>query len=381
MEGLNSYNVIAHAYVDGVRTLFTPSVQPGKERGAVRGPSTYEDLAKKAEALSGVSDSLGKEIAAQLSASDPGVRMDGSTRMLAKALTDLEVGAQLLQAAEDEEEKWDFRKVRGAERGRGGLGASEEYLKILLGEDKEIRRSVERGGAPQNIVEARGMLSAGTEDVLTLISDRANKTAKSAMGGLLGLGAGELAKTAGALSMSVAELLGQAEKVSHLYDLFRTFVSKVYDALAALIGEPLLQAAGQKVVEWVNELREERYFPEILERLYQTKATQEELKKFVGGSHAALEKFTSTIQGLDGLKDGYGNQVKLAEKLLKGLKLIGGLSEAVLPQGKLVFAACYMALGGYVVLSGADYVDSPRMKWLDRAVGVRRLVEGNLKTA
>jgi hypothetical protein len=72
--------------------------------------------------------------------------------------------------------------------------------------------------------------------------------------------------------------------------------------------------------------------------------------------------------------------VNLAEKLLKGLKFIGGLSEAVLPQAKLIFAAAHIALGGYVVLAGADYVDSPNIKWLDRVAGVRRVVEGNLKT-
>ena len=180
--------------------------------------------------------------------------------------------------------------------------------------------------------------------------------------------------------MNIAGMLGQAERVSRLYDLFRSFVSKVYDALVALVGEILMQKAGQKVLEWLNDLKEGKYFTEILEALYQTKPTQEELKKFVGDSQAALEKFTSAIQGVDGLSDGYGNQVKLAEKLLKGLKFTGGLSESVLPQAKLIFAAAYIALGGYVVLAGADYVDSPRIKWLDRVAGVRRTVEGSLKS-
>ena len=31
-------------------------------------------------------------------------------------------------------------------------------------------------------------------------------------------------------------------------------------------------------------------------------------------------------------------------------------------------------LGGYVVLAGADYVDSLCIKWLERAVGVRCVV-------
>lgn len=389
MNTQDRYLESARAYADGIRTLFGPSGpsmkgqggrdRRGGERGVVQGPTSYEDLAKKAEKLSSVSDDFTRVIASQLADTDPAVSMEGSTRMLAKALTDLDVSAQLLQAAEDEKNKERFDKSRGAERSTKGFGASEEYLKILLGEDKAVRRKTERRGGPSNIAQARSLLFTSIEDTLSLISDRANKTAQSAVGGLVGLGAGELAQAAGALGMNIAGILGQAERVSRLYDLFRSFVSKVYDALVALVGESLMQKAGQKVVEWLNELKGGKYFTEILEALYQTKPTQEELKKFVGDSQAALEKFTSAIQGVDGLSDGYGNQVKLAEKLLKGLKFIGGLSEAVLPQAKLIFGAAYIALGGYVVLAGADYVDSPRIKWLDRVSGVRRTVEDNLK--
>jgi hypothetical protein len=197
--------------------------------------------------------------------------------------------------------------------------------------------------------------------------------------GLVGLGAGELAKAAGALGMSIAGILGQAKKVSRLYDLFRSFVSKVYDALAALVGESLMQKVGQKVVEWVNEFKGGKHLSEILEALYQTKSTREDLKKFVDGSKAPIEKFDSATQAVEGLKEGYGSQVNLVDKLLKGLKFIGGLSEAIIPQGKLILAAAYIALGGYVVLSGADYVDSPNIKWLDRVAGVRRVVVAKLE--
>lgn len=374
----DAYQVAAQAYADGVRTLLAPSGPPRKDRGGVRGPASYEDLAKEAEDLSGVSDNLGKVIAGQLSAPDPGLRMEGSTRMLAKALTDLEISAQLLQAAMDEEQKTRFEKSRGAERGVGDLGVTAEYLDILSGEGKAVPRAAERGARPANINEARTTLSTSLDDTLTLIVDRASKTAQSAFSGLLGLGAGELAKAAGALSMSIAGILGQAEKVSRLYDLFRSFVSKVYRALAALVGESLMQKAGQKVLEWVNELKGGKYFPEILEALYQTKPTKEDLSKFVGESRAALEKFQSAIQAVDGLKEGYGSQLKLVEKLIKGLRFIGGLSEVIIPQGRLILAAAYIGLGGYVVLAGADYVDSPNMKWLDRVAGVRRVVETKL---
>ena len=76
MSKQDSYEVVARAYADGVRSLFAPSGPTTRERGADRGRASYEGLAKKAEALSGISDNLGKEIVAQLSAPDPGVRME-----------------------------------------------------------------------------------------------------------------------------------------------------------------------------------------------------------------------------------------------------------------------------------------------------------------
>jgi hypothetical protein len=225
------------------------------------------------------------------------------------------------------------------------------------------------------------MLCESIEDTLILISGRASKTAQSAVEGLVGLGAGELAQAAGALGMNVAGILGQADRVSRLYELVRSFVNKVYDALLTLVGESLVQKAGQKVLEWLNELKGGKHFTEILEALYQTKSTQEGLKKFVGESQVALEKFASAIRAVDSLKEGYGSQVQLVEKLIKGLKFIGGLSDVIIPQGKLILAAAHIALGGYVVLAGADCVDSPRIKWLDRVSGVRRVVEDGLKIA
>ncbi len=381
MSKQDSYEVVARAYADGVRSLLASPGPATRERGSVQGPSSYEDLAKEAEELSSVSDDLTKVITSELADTDAAVRMESSTRMLAKALTDLEVSAQLLEAAEDEKNKASFDKSRGAERGTRGLGTSQEYLKILLGEDKAVRRKAERGAGPSNVAQARAMLSTSIEDTLMLISERADKTAQSAVGGLLGLGAGELGQAAGALGMDIAGILGQAERLSPLYDLFRSFLSKVYDGLVALVGESLMQKAGQQVLEWLNEVKKGKYFTEILESLYQTKLTQEGLKKFVGDSQAAIGTFTSAIQAVEGLNEGYGTQVSLVEKLMKGLKFIGGLSGAVLPQGKLILGTAYIALGAFVVLAGADYVDSPRIKWLDRVAGVRRTVEGGLKAS
>jgi hypothetical protein len=163
-----------------------------------------------------------------------------------------------------------------------------------------------------------------------------------------------------------------------LYELFRSFVAKAWDSLVELLGQSFSQTVAKQVLEWVNELKEGKLFSEFLEKLYQTGATHQELHQLVLSSPAALEQFQSAIEKVDGLNDGYEKQAKLAEKFLKGLKFLGGVPAAIIPQGKLVVAAVYIILGGYVVLAGADYVDSHRLKLLDRVPGVRRVVENLL---
>jgi hypothetical protein len=194
----------------------------------------------------------------------------------------------------------------------------------------------------------------------------------------LGLGVGELAQAAGVVSIGIAQALGQAEKVTRLLTAFRTFLKQVYDSLLALLGQQLAQTAAKQVLQWVDDLQKGELFAEVLEKLYETKVTGEALKLFVSESQAALPQFVAAIEKVDGLNASYLQQLDLAEKLLRGVQLVGGVPAAVLPQGRLLLSAAYIALGAYVVLAGADYVDAQRLKLLDRVPGVRQVVEGNL---
>lgn len=245
MNEKNAYLKTAQSYIDGYWELFGVSGAATKERGLVQGPSSYDELAQRAEKLSVVSDSLTNAIASQLSDTDIVISMEGSARMLAKMLTDLEVSEQLLQAANDENNKTHFHTFQGTERSTWSLGAVEDYFNVLLKNTITIRKGVERGDSlPSSIVEARAQLSACILDSLTLISDRATKTAMSSFGAIVGLGSGELARAAGALGMDIARIVGQAERISHLYELFRCFVGKVYDSLVVQVGKTLVQKVG-----------------------------------------------------------------------------------------------------------------------------------------
>jgi hypothetical protein len=225
---------------------------------------------------------------------------------------------------------------------------------------------------------ARMQLSHTVTDALTLILDRASKTTQKALGGVLGLGVAELAQAAGLVGIDIARELGQAEIVTRLYSLFREFVINSYNSILSLLGQQVAQAVSEQVLEWVNEIRYGRLFSELLEMLYQTKQTSEQLDQVVNDSSVNLEKFITAIEGVDGLNDRFGQQVDLIDKLLKGVRFLGAVSIAILPLSRLLVAAVYILLGGYVVLSGADYVDAQKLTLVARVPGVREIVESNL---
>jgi hypothetical protein len=377
----STYQAAALAYADGVRVLFAPSGAPTGERGGW-GPASPGELAEQAEQLAPLSAELTQAASARLTDADPAVRARASTQLLAKALTDLEIGLYLLQAAEDEEHRIAWVGGPGTERSRGGLGATVERLDLLLGEGEAVPAAVERGEQPpRNVRAARVVLSDAIVDALDLVSERASKTGQAALSGLLGLGGAEVAQAAGAVGMDLAQALGQADKVTQLYNLFRDFAVKAYDSLVALLGQQLAQTAAQRVVEWFEEFKEGEQFARLLERLYETDQTRRDLSRLVAESRANLESFTAAIQRVDGLDAAFGQQAGLAEKLLRGLKVLALIPAAALPQGRLLMAAAYVVLGAYVVLAGGDYVDARRLERLGRVPGVRQVVEGQLAAA
>ena len=338
-------------------------------------------LATQAERLVPLSADFTRAAAAQLDAPDPAVRADTAAQLLTKALTDLQISAQLLQAAMDEEAGPPAaacgRRTRGQHRGpvrpgrepalpderaRGRTGAGRTRVSVV----------------PADVPAARVQLTQLSEDTLGLIRGRAGKTGQAAISGLVAMGVAEVAQAAGVVGLQIADVLGVGEKVTRLYTLFRESLPSAYNSLVALLGPTLAQTAAQQVLDWVNDVVQGEKFAQLLDKLYETGNTGQNIKQEVDASQAALEKFVAAIQGVDALGGKFGQQIGTIDKLLKGLRLFGAIPTTVVPQGKLLMAAAYLVIGGYVVLTGADFVDAPNVRWLDRVPGVRRVVEANL---
>ena len=319
--------------------------------------------------------------AAQLTHDDVAVRAEASIKLLAQAMTDLEISTYLLRAAQDEEQAPSFQVER--ERGAAAPVDVEPYLQLLLREPGTVDKVTLRAAPslPADLPAARIQLAGTVEDALTLIRDRAAKTGQAALGGLLGLGVGQVAKAAGVVGLDIVQALGQAEKVTRLYNLFREFALNTYNSLVALLGPTLAQTAANQVLAWVNDMASGKQFGKLLDQLYETSKTEQHLKQVMDSSQASPEKFVTAFQGVDKLNGQYQQQIGLIEKLLRGLRLLGSVPVAALPQGTLLLAATYIVLGGYVILAGADYVDAQKLAGLGRVPGVRKVVESNLASA
>jgi hypothetical protein len=228
------------------------------------------------------------------------------------------------------------------------------------------------------VAEARIQLNLAAVDALTAIRDRAARTGQSALGGLLGLGVGELAAAAGVVGMEVAAAVGQAEQVGRLVALAREFVLSAYQSLVALIGPALAQTAVTQAASWVNDAITGEKFGQLVERLYHTGQTRADVEARITASQAELVRFITTIQQVETLIAGFQRQTSLAERALRGLKLIGGIPASALPQGRLLLGAAYLLLGSYILLAGADFVDASQFRLLGRTPGVRVVIEQGL---
>lgn len=376
----SGYLRAAQDYADGVHVLFAPIAKPKAERGGV--PATpANELGSRAEKLLHASGELTVQAQSRLTTTgDVDEMTEASTQLLAKAVTDLTISAHLLQVAAEEDQKAPQPELKAHERGLRGSADVEGLLQVLLGH-KQTTSAVRSADLPRNIAGARTELTMTIEDSLTLISERTATTGKAALSGMLGIGLGQVGQAAGLLGQNIAQALGQADKLSYLYGLFRDFAFKAYESVIALLGPTVAGIVGQQVVNWISEIKELNFFSNYLERIYGTQQTRVVLLPLVNESKSDTQQYTAAILEIEKLGEIHLRQTTLVDKLLKGLKYLGSVPVAVLPYGSLLMAAVYVAICGYVVLNGADYVDADRVKVFNRVRGVRQIVTANLSVA
>jgi hypothetical protein len=376
MNATETFQQVSRLYAAGARALLAPTGAVAMDRGRP-GPESYTDLGTQANVLLPVSERFTAAASAELETASPDVRSGTETALLAKVLSDLEISDYLLQAARDEEAEAAWTAPRALDRGFATVPRLEPTLELLLGEEEEppVYRGVP---AVATIEHARHQLKEDVGDTLLLISGRASGSGQVALEGLLGIGLGQVAKAAGFVGMDIAEALGQAEKVSRLYDAFRGFLRNAYNSIMALLGPDTARKAAEEVPKWLEKLNLGEQLDSLLGRLFHIEDTRVVLTPLIDASDAAVERYVNVSRMILALNNAFQRKTGLIDKILPKIRYVGMIPGAALPAGQLLMAAAYIALGGYVLFLGGDYLDSTHIRFLDRVPGVRRVVEKNL---
>src|SRR5215472_4905049 len=358
---------LLNRYSTAVRGLFQPPTAEGVDRGR-GGPSSPGEIAIRAEEVLRLSDQVIQAEKEQLAAADPEERAQSAQRLLAKSLTELEISAYLKQAGQDEEDQVPLA-ARLQDRSVRTSSLVEDYLAILEG--KAASPAAQRGTtAPADLETVKAHLVTSAADACDFVVTRAGEQGKAAFEGLLGVGLAEIGQAAGAILSIVSGSFSAGSALTHLYTLCRDFIAKAYDSVLALLGDQLAKIIGDRVVEWVKEVKDKHLFGDWLRKSYQAQALSDRIKTEVQSTNAPADKLAGVVADLDALTKRFGREMDLVKRLIKAmgyLKYVPGLAG---PQAIMLRGAGYSLVLGYVFFDGADYLDVPGLELLTRVPGV-----------
>lgn len=356
----DAFASLVQEYASGARGLPGPASPAG----------TAEPLAARAARLAILSRDLSRQLVERLDAPDAPVRAAASIQLLAKALVDFQVSAFLLQSAEAEGVA--PAPVSPAERAALYQRELEANLRLVQGGVPAVAAAEAAAiPVPASDGEARAQLARAISSTLTSIEQSAARSAETALTRLLGMGMSTTAQAAELVGANIAQVVGAAEKVGPLDITARQFFVTAFNALVALLGPDLTRLAASQVIGWVNEIVKGKKFARLLQDFYQTSRTADGLALALHDRPVpvSLDNTAYALQELAALDRQYQQQVAVIDRMLLFLRFLPSVSPAALPQAQQLRAAASIILTGYIIYSGADFVDAPTLEKLDRIPG------------
>ena len=372
---MSNYSILANAYAEGALGLMMPA-RAAASHVSQRGVSVmpFNQLARQARQLSTVSAQLTHAGAVKLTSSNPHQRIEAQYQLLAKALSDLTISQQLLDAADDEK-LGVMPQIAHVSRS-ASMFDIDNYLKVVT--SGFPARFSSRAAAALDVSSARFSLNDEITRTLAGVLDQTAIQGQAAFKGLVGVGLYNLGRAAGVVGGDIARYLGYGAQVSELYGLVNDYIGRAHETILTLLGHELSAVAVEKAMDFFGNLKDGSLLTDLLEKIYETGKTRDELLKMVQDSASELPNFNKAIEGLSQLSEQFKGIMEFVGKLTKGLKFVGMVPAAALPQAQLVMSASHAVLFTYVVLAGADFADAKRVKLLNRVPGVRDLISSNL---
>jgi hypothetical protein len=116
-----------------------------------------------------------------------------------------------------------------------------------------------------------------------------------------------------------------------------------------------------------------------LETLYATQKLQSELTELVKNSAADLPKYTNAINAVEKLEQNHKSQLATVKKVLDFSKNLRNYTPIDKLSGvRSILVASYGLASAYIILYGADCLDSPNLTLVDLVKGIDQLVRAEL---
>jgi len=334
----------------------------------VRPPSSAE-VAARSEALLTRSADVTQAWAEKLESDDVLARQVAEIRLLAACTADLALADDLVNL--------DRGTPRLTSRGRHGPSVSQDLLRLLTMSDEDVVKQALTPRRVRRVTRAAGpaadRLKETVDTTLDHLLEGTADSGQRAIEGLMLMDAALLLEAVRLVGGDIAERLG--EGFSRLMQSAVRYVLAAYDKVALLLGAEKMTEIRERILAWIEDLKEGELFPDLVEKLFQTEALKEEVAGWLAASSAADATLGETRATVEQLDAAFASKMELADKIIASLALVKLLPPAMTPVGRLVIAAIYLGLVGYVVFTGYDHVDSDRYRLIDRVSGVRQVAQ------
>lgn len=368
----NDYQAAVAAYADELNALF--ALEPAESRSAEPRAASAGTLAERADSLAARSAALREQTTRYLHDDDPTIRLGAEQSLLAQASASLRV-AEGLMAAEAVEEGAGTRSVGQPPASFDDLLALLETPLVSMGGEVAAEPALTRG-TPE---ASRDELVAAVNDAIDQVLDGVGSFGKDVLAGLLGLDTALLKQAAKLISGELAELITKlGEQASLLTAKAIKFLLQAYDSLLAALGQDAASELRQQAAAWIDQLQEGDGVAQLIGAALQADLVRSHVAELVAASQKPAETLGATQANVEALPGSYQARTKLAGQILAGIAILKRIPAARLPMVELASVAVYIGLLGFVVYTGSDYVDAPRLERVGRVPGVLHVVEAGL---
>ncbi|HQZ99200.1 MAG TPA: hypothetical protein PLJ62_03290, partial [Thermoflexales bacterium] len=268
------YQSLAKAYILGARALLSADgrkpaksaiAKPAelkKEKPAARKttktkttrakaakPRTLKARAKKLEPIS---ERLTRAAARKLESRKTSTRLQGEAQLLAKAATDLQIGAHLLNVASRRAKTSSTQPQPQADEKPILLPASaESNFRIIYGLSARKERALD--GEDIVLTDRASALDELQKRVVAALdemSDRCVNVAWLSVDGVSAIGVTKLLQSTETVVVDIASLFGAGEQATGLIKTATDFVAQAYQAIRAVMGYRALDMAMDKMAAW-----------------------------------------------------------------------------------------------------------------------------------